>query len=55
MGRAGIIRTMDEAAELEKRAAELRSEAYAASLSLESEIRRIWSDAEINQAKDSAH
>ncbi|PLX77034.1 MAG: hypothetical protein C0607_02830 [Azoarcus sp.] len=50
--RAAIIKMVDEAAKLEAQAAELRSQAYFASLSLEADARRLWADEEIQRAKD---
>lgn len=50
--REAVIKTMDEAAKLEAQAAELRGRAYFAALSLEADARRLWTDEEIQTAKN---
>lgn len=50
--REAVIKTMDDAAKLEAQAAELRGRAYFAALSLEADARRLWTDEEIQKAKD---
>lgn len=50
-----IKATLDEAAELVRKAEELRAKAYFAGCAIEGDAKAHWSDEEVTQAKARAH